>query len=95
MAGARDVIVCCPVLWSPSPWFRVIFTGSGMVLPAVRCDLRDELSVILWCHFGQLSYKGHYRPKLVITVIPPRWHTGHSDSVLDDPEQFRRGVMLG
>ena len=93
MAG--DVIVGCPVPWLPGPWFRVSVMSRRIVLPTMRYDLHDELGVILWGHFGELSEKGYRRPKLVIAVIPPGGHAGHSDSVLDDPEQFRRGIMLG
>ena len=95
MVVAGNVIVGCSLLWLPGPWFRLSVMSRRMVLPAVRYDLRDELSVILWSHFGELSDKGYRRPKLVIAVIPPGGHAGHSDSVLDDPEQFRRGITLG
>src|SRR5215472_6161306 len=63
-AVAGDAIVGCPVLWLPGPWFRVSVMGSRMVLPAVQYDLRDQLGVIRWSHFGELLDKGDRRPKL-------------------------------
>lgn len=65
------------------------------VMAAMRRAFHHEPGVNLLSHTRKFLDEGHGRPQLVIAVIAPGRHACHLDPVFEDPEELRRGVVVG
>src|SRR6266436_5891084 len=94
MAMLRGVIVGWRArrLRNCRPRLRLV---AVMMVPALRPACGDQLGVVLFGHAGELLQEADGRPQLLIAVIAPGRHTGHSDPVFHNPEQLRGAVVTG